>query len=65
MSGPRNFRAHLEIHREMQPLQVYPVSNRKLEDVDENVVYDMQGGCFDFFHVEDGKIQTIKVNVSV
>ena len=36
ISDPRNFRAHLETHRQMQPLQVCTVSNRKLEDADEN-----------------------------
>ena len=36
MSGPRNLKAHLETHRQMQPLQVCTVSNRKLEDADEN-----------------------------
>ena len=40
MSGPRNLRAHLEMHRQMQPLQVCTVSNRKLEDADENAQWE-------------------------
>ena len=40
MSGPRNLRAHLETHRQMQPLQVCTVSNRKLEDADENAQWE-------------------------
>ena len=35
-----NFRAHLEIHRQMQPLQECTGSNRKLEDADENAQWE-------------------------
>ena len=40
ISDPRNLRAHLEMHRQMQPLQLCTVSNRKLEDADENAQWE-------------------------